>query len=116
MDSTARHRCLSTVDRLVLERGELDPLEFLLAMGCLARLKTVASMRLRFLSGLATGGLRQGLGLGVGRGAWRGRGEISGGGGSFKKKKYNSGQRNQRPMRWHLARVGQHSVRTDASD
>src|SRR5438874_9068819 len=35
MDSTARHRCLSTVDRLVLERGELDPLEFLLAMGCL---------------------------------------------------------------------------------
>ena len=36
MDSTPRHRCLSTVDRLVLERGELDPLEFLLAMGCLA--------------------------------------------------------------------------------
>src|SRR5207237_1075172 len=35
MDSAARHRCLSTVDRLVLERGELDPLEFLLAMGCL---------------------------------------------------------------------------------
>src|SRR5207237_10787781 len=35
MDSTARHRCLSTVDRLVLERGELDPLEFLLAIGCL---------------------------------------------------------------------------------
>src|SRR2546430_17476815 len=35
MDSTARHRCLSTADRLVLERGELDPLEFLLAMGCL---------------------------------------------------------------------------------
>src|SRR5256886_9353429 len=35
MDSTARHRCLSTVDRLVLERGEVDPLEFLLAIGCL---------------------------------------------------------------------------------
>src|SRR5256885_1758931 len=35
MDGTARHRCLSTADRLVLERGELDPLEFLLAMGCL---------------------------------------------------------------------------------
>ena len=34
MDSRARHRLLSTVDRLLLERGELDPLEYLLAIGC----------------------------------------------------------------------------------
>jgi len=34
MDSEARYRWLSTVDRLVLERGELDPLEYLLAIGC----------------------------------------------------------------------------------
>ncbi len=34
MDSKARHRLLSTVDRLLLERGELDPLEYLLAIGC----------------------------------------------------------------------------------
>ena len=33
MDSKARHRLLSTVDRLLLERGELDPLEYLLAIG-----------------------------------------------------------------------------------
>src|SRR5437660_10296131 len=33
MDSRARHRLLSTVDRLLLERGELDPLEYLLAIG-----------------------------------------------------------------------------------
>src|SRR5256885_7301139 len=30
-----------------------------------------------------------GVGGGIGRAAWRGRGEISGGGGSFKKKKKN---------------------------
>lgn len=35
MDSEARAQCSSTVDRLVLERGELDPLEFMVAMGCL---------------------------------------------------------------------------------
>ena len=34
MDSKARHRLLSTVDQLLLERGELDPLEYLLAIGC----------------------------------------------------------------------------------
>lgn len=33
MDSQARHRLLSTVDQLLLERGELDPLEYLLAIG-----------------------------------------------------------------------------------